>query len=110
MTAARTETAYKKAAHLFETISEYQDSAVLAQSCHEKAEVARKDAILAEGKRKMQSEVFCNYESAIKSFESVSGWKDADEQIYACRKKIEEIKAKEEADRLELERKAESRA
>ena len=37
-------------------------------------------------------------------FESISGWKDADEQIYACQKKIEELKAKEEAERLERER------
>ena len=106
MSAANTENAYKEAAHLFESIDEYQDSAVLAQSCYEKAEVARKDAILAEGKAKMQGEVFYNYESAIKSFESVSGWKDADEQLYICQKKIEEIKAKEEADRLEEEREA----
>ncbi len=44
MSAANTESAYKEAAHLFESISEYQDSAVLAQSCYEKAEIARKKA------------------------------------------------------------------
>lgn len=44
MSAANTENAYKEAAHLFESIDEYQDSAVLAQSCYEKAEIARKDA------------------------------------------------------------------
>ena len=70
-------------------------------------ENARKDAILAEGKAKMSGEVISNYESAIKLFESISGWKDADEKIYACQKKIEEIKAKEEAKRLEKERQAE---
>ena len=107
MSAANTESAYKDAAHLFESVSEYQDSVVLAQSCYEKAEVARKDAILAEGKAKMSGEVISNYESAIKLFESISGWKDADEKIYACQKKIEEIKAKEEAKRLEKERQAE---
>lgn len=107
MSAANTESAYKEAAHLFESVSEYQDSAALAQSCYEKAEVARKNAILSEGKSKMSGEVISNYESAIKLFESISGWKDADEKIYACQKKIEEIKAKEEAERLEKERKAE---
>ena len=104
MSAANTESAYKEAAHLFESIDEYQDSAVLAQSCYEKAEIARKDAILSEGKSKMIGEVISNYEAAIKLFESISGWKDADEKIYACQKKIEEIKAKAEADRLEAER------
>ena len=107
MSAANTESAYKEAAHLFESIDEYQDSAVLAQSCYEKAVIARKDAILSEGKSKMTGEVISNYEAAIKLFESISGWKDADEKIYACQKKIEEIKAKAEADRLEKERQAE---
>ena len=107
MSVANTESAYKEAAHLFESIDEYQDSAALAQSCYEKAEVARKDAILAEGKAKMTGEIISNYESAIELFESISGWKDADEKIYACQKKIEEIKAKAEAERLEKERKAE---
>lgn len=107
MSAANTESAYKEAAHLFESIDEYQDSAVLAQSCYEKAEIARKNAILSEGKSKMCGEVISNYEAAIKLFESISGWKDADEKIYACQKKIEEIKAKAEAKRLENERQAE---
>lgn len=84
-----------------------KDSAVLAQSCYEKAEVARKDSILAEGKAKMTGEIISNYESVIKLFESISGWKDADEKVYDCQKKIEEIKAKAEAERLEKERIAE---
>ncbi len=107
MSAANTESAYKEAAYLFESIDEYQDSAVLVQSCYEKAEIARKDAILSEGKSKMSGEVISNYEAAIKLLESISGWKDADEKIYTCQKKIEEIKAKAEADRLEKERQAE---
>ena len=107
MAAANTESAYKEAAHIFESIDEYQDSAVLAQSCYEKAEIARKDAILSEGKSKMSGEVISNYESAIKLFETISGWKDADEKIYTCQKKIEEIKAKAEAERLEKEHLAE---
>lgn len=96
MSAANTESAYKEAAHLFESIDEYQDSAVLAQSCYEKAEIARKDAILSEGKSKMRGEFISNYEAAIKLLESISGWKDSDEKIYACQKKIEEIKAEKE--------------
>lgn len=49
------------------------------------------------------------YKAAADTFRSISGWKDADEQIYACQRKIEEIKAKEEADRLERERQAEQK-
>lgn len=107
MSAANTESAYKEAAALFESIREYQDSAALAQSCYEKAEIARKDTILSEGKSEMSGEIISNYEAAIKLLETISGWRDADEQIIACQGKIEEIKAKEEAERLEKERKAE---
>ncbi len=104
MSVAHAESDYKEAAHLFESIDEYQDSAVLAQTCYEQAEMARKDTILSEGKSKMTEEAISNYEAAIKLFESISGWKDADEKVCACQKKIEEIKAKVEADRLEKER------
>ena len=103
-----TESAYIEAAHLFESISEYEDSATLAQACYEHAETARKDEILDIAKSKMRRNVVPGYESAIKLFESIPGWKDADEQIVVCQRKIEEIQAKEEADRLERERKAEA--
>ncbi len=73
-------------------------------------ENARKDGILSDAKSKMTGANILNYESAIKQFESISGWKDADEQIHNCKKKIEELKAKAEAERLERERKAEKRA
>ena len=38
-----------------------------------------------------------DYEAAIAIFESISDWRDAEEQIYACQEKIEEIKAETEA-------------
>lgn len=41
MSKASTESEYKEAAHLFETISEYMDSATLAQGCYERAEASR---------------------------------------------------------------------
>lgn len=41
MATAHTESTYKEAASLFESISEYQDSATLAQACYEKAEADR---------------------------------------------------------------------
>ena len=106
MSAANTESAYKEAAHLFESISEYQNSAVLAKECYENAETKRKDAILKEAKSSM-TDVITSNEKAIGMFKSISGWRDADKQIIACQRKIEEIKAKEEAERLEKERKAE---
>ena len=70
-------------------------------------ENARKDDILAKGKAKMESNIITDYESAIKLFESISGWKDADEQVRICKNRIEEIYAEEEARRIERERKKE---
>lgn len=107
MFAANTVGEYYEAACLFESIHAYKDAAALAEECREKAEGARKDAVLADGKANMTYETISNYESAIQRFETISGWKDADEQIAVCQQKIEEIKAKEEADRLERERQAE---
>ncbi len=107
MTSAKTAGEYKQAASQFKAVGDYRDSATLASECYEKAEVARKDGILSNAKSKMTGTVISNYENAIKLFESISGWKDADEQIYNCKKKIEDLKAKAEAERLECERKAE---
>ncbi len=47
-----------------------------------------------------------DYKSAAQLFETIPGWKDADECIRLCQIKIEEIKAKQEADQLEAERRA----
>ncbi|MCR5041315.1 MAG: toll/interleukin-1 receptor domain-containing protein [Clostridia bacterium] len=101
------EAAYKSAAELFKTIPGFKDADTLVEQCLEKAEICRRDSIYENGKSEMAGDSISNCEEAIKLFESISGWKDADEQIFACRRKIEEIKAKEEADRLEAERKAE---
>ncbi len=109
MNAANTEAAFKAAADTFATIPGFKDADTLAEQCLDKAEVCRKDAIYASAKTSMTGEKIAAYEAAIKTFQTISGWKDSDEQIYACQKKIEEIKAKEEADRLEAERKAEER-
>ncbi len=109
MSAANTESAFKTAADTFATIPGLKDADTLAEQCLEKAEICRKDAVYSTAKSKMIGEKVASYEEAIKVFQTISGWKDSDEQIYACQKKIEEIKAKEEADRLEAERKAEER-
>lgn len=43
-------------------------------------------------------------EQAIAKFREIPGWKDSQEQIYACEKRITEIKADQERRRLEKER------
>ena len=119
MTNASTEDAYKKAARSFETIPDYKDSAALAEECYLKAEEARKeailkaeearkDAILAAGKARMEDYTISSFQEAFGLFRSISGWKDADEKCQECQERIAELKAAEEAARLERERKAEA--
>ncbi|MCR4614529.1 MAG: TIR domain-containing protein [Clostridiales bacterium] len=109
MNAANSESVFMAAAAKFKTIPGFKDADALAEQCLEKAEVCRKDAIYASARSQMIGNLEINYISAIETFQTIPGWKDSDEQISVCQRKIEEIKAKEEADRLERERKEEER-
>ena len=109
MKSASTESAYKAAAATFKTIPGFRDADALAEKCLDRAEVCRKDSIYSSARAQMTGNAVSGYEAAIKTFSTISGWKDADEQIYVCQRNIEEIKAKEEADRLERERQAEEK-
>lgn len=107
MNTADSESAYKAAAATFKTISGFKDADFLAEQCLERAEVCRKDAVYASARSHIKENTVSGYEAAIITFSAIPGWKDSDEQIHTCQKKIEAIKAKEEADRLERERQAE---
>ena len=108
MNEANSENEYKAAAEIFKTVPGFKDADSLVEKCLDNAEICRKDTLYNSARSQMTGNIIRNYESAIRMFESISGCKDADEQIYACQKKIEELKAKEEAERLEAERKAEA--
>lgn len=109
MESANSEGLYKAAASKFRDISGFKDADELAQECLEKAEVCRKDDIYSNGCRCLGDNTIGAMNAAIQYFKSISGWKDADEKVYACQRKAEEIRAKEEADRLEAKRQAELR-
>ncbi len=109
MRSANSESAYKAAGTIFKTIPGFRDADTLAEKCLDRAEVCRKDAIYSSAKSQMTGERTDSYEAAITTFRTISGWKDTDKQIYACQRKIEEIKAREEANRLERERQAEQK-
>lgn len=96
---ARCEQDYRNAAWVFKSISDFMDSAKLAEHCKAKAEEARKDAIYNDARSKMTSKRKATLNEAIKLFQTISGWRDADERICACKRKIEEA-AREEAERL----------
>lgn len=64
----------------------------------------KKNAIYELAKKQMADSL---YDKAIDSFKVIVDWKDSKELIEKCEQNIEEIKAKEEAEHLERERKAE---
>lgn len=107
MQAASSEEEYEEAAEEFERILDFKDSKTLAGECHEKANAWHKDKIYENATLLMNKNTISGYEEALKIFRGISDWKDSDRRIHTCQKKIEEINAKEEAERLEQERKEE---
>ena len=102
MNEANSENGYKAAAEIFKTVPGFKDADSFVEKCLDNAEICRKDALYNSARSQMTGNIIRNYESAIRMFESISGWKDADEQINTCQLKIKELK-------LEDERKAEER-
>ena len=99
---------YKDAIKLFSSISGYKDASAKITECEIKAEEARKDTIYATAEQAASHDRSIQHlNEAISCWERISGWRDSDARIAATKCRIEEIKAKEEADRQERERKAE---
>lgn len=107
MLAAKTEPAFTDAANKFASIPQFKDARELAKECSEKAKISRNDMIYGVAMLQLSDKTVESYEAAIRTFQTIPGWKDSDEQIVNCQRAIDEIKAKEEADRLEAQRQAE---
>ncbi len=107
MESATTEQMFENAGYMFIEVMDYADAKEKSQECFEKGEIARKDTILSEAEANMTGSNPLNYLNAIALLEEIPGWKDADEKIIACKKRIEEIKAKEQEEKIERKRKAE---
>lgn len=104
---------YRIAAEKFKSISDFKDADPLAEECEEQAEIMRKEKAYSGGIKYSQSELPLQLKSAISLFESIPGWKDADERLEQTKKKYEEALAKEEERRAEEKHKriqAEKRA
>ena len=84
MNSARTQIQFNDAAKIFNQLSGWKDASKLAEECMKKAEVARKDNIYETASRAMLSDDVTQIESAKKAFESISGWRDADEKAAQC--------------------------
>ena len=104
MKSAAAQKAFLRGAELFKSISGFRDADALAAQCLEKAESCRKDAVYTTAKARMTGGNTASYEEAIAIFKTIPGWRDADSKIYACQKRIEEIKAKNEKNEKQLKR------
>ena len=71
------------------------------------AEIRRKNDIRAKAYAAAAVNSVGSQEEAIRLFRKIPGWRDADEQIDICEKKITEIKERQQTARLELQREAE---
>ena len=115
MKAAKTEHDFRMIADSFESISEYKDSAALATRCNEYAEATRKDAIYSQAtcfakngrvSRNEKAPTIKDLKNAINLLELIKDWKDSEELILLYQRTIEEIEAKNEAERIAAERRA----
>ena len=107
MNNAASKDAYRAVASMFQKISGFKDSDILAEQCLEKAENRRKDEIYKDACRCMSKDNIADVQVGIQYFELIRGWKDSDKHIVECNRRIEELKEKQEADRKEAEREAE---
>ena len=76
----------------FDSISSYSDAISLSQICMEKAEEARKNAIYDTAVNLASGSVITQVEEAVKEFEKISGWKDADQKKIETLSKAEQLK------------------
>ena len=106
---ANSEAEYKAVAEKLKTIPGFHNADSLVEQCLDNAEVARKETIYKSGRHRMTLNTINSYKDAIVFFQSISDWRDSEEQINVCQEKIEEIKAKEEANRLVREREEQER-
>ena len=118
MNEADSEDAFKLAAEKFEEISGFKDADEKAEECFEKAETARKDEIYSKAQKiectrsssyglaAMQEKISLD-KQAINLYESIPGWRDADERAAICKKEIDDLilklKRTEEENRLKEE-------
>ncbi len=96
MNNADTENSYKAVAEKFKAIGGFKDADELAQQCLDKAEICRKDSIYEAAVARKNANIIKSLEEAIVFFKSIPGWKDSEEQIYDCQRKVEEMKVEEE--------------
>ncbi|MDY4186948.1 MAG: DUF6273 domain-containing protein [Candidatus Borkfalkiaceae bacterium] len=97
---------FNAAAQQFKSISNFKNSAALAEECFNKAEECRKNEIYDSAKKQMHKIAVYDTMSgkkAIELFKSIPGWKDADKQAEDCERIIKEMVEQHEANRIAFE-------
>lgn len=109
MDSAVEEDEFKAAANKFESIHGFKDADEKRRQCLEKAEESRNNAVYDSAIKDMSVDTIKYYEDAIGRFESIRGWRDADQKIIECRDGIAGIKKQEEAKRIAAQKAAEKK-
>lgn len=115
MTAASDEEAYRNAAQKFYSLGSYKDASLRREQCLQRAdriiadrmqreETKRKEDIYSRAEKCMHKGTIESYNTAIQLYESIPGFRSSAAQISECRRKIEEIKAKEAARQVAVEK------
>ena len=115
MAAASDEDAYRSASQKFLLLGSYKDSSSRREQCIQRAdriiadrrqceEMKRKEGIHSRAEKCMRKGTIESYNTAIQLYESIPGFRSSAAQIIECRRKIEEIKAKEAARQVAVEK------
>ena len=115
MTAASDEGAYRNAAQKFYSLGSYKDASAHREQCLQRAdriradrmqreETKRKEDIYSRAEKCMHKGTIESYNTAIRLYESVPGFRSSAAQISECRRKIEDLEAKETARQVAVEK------
>ena len=90
--AEKTEAAQYMAAEMFESISGYKDSAVLAEKCNAEAKAISQEFIYNTACKymKQMNSVYA-LQAAIKHFSRIRNWKDSEDKISHCDNRLKEL-------------------
>lgn len=115
MTAASDEDACRNAAQKFYSLGSYKDSSSRREQCLQRAdriiadrmqceETKRKEDIYSRAEKCMHKGTIESYNTAIQLYESVPNFRSSAAQISECRRKIEDLEAKEAARQVAVEK------
>lgn len=106
---ARTQEEYRAAADLFQALSGFLEAGTYAAECLLKAEEVRKDTIYDLAVKNDDLDILVTKREAVRLYESIPGWREADERLAACRIKLAKLEAEEEQRRQETIQKEEEK-